>query len=459
MVARLGITIIPPEDSGGGGSGSGTVTSISGTAPIVVTPSPLTGAGIISHANSGVTAALYGDATHVPQITVNATGHITLASSIAIAPPPSITASAPVAVTPSPITGTGVISHLTSGAAAGSYGDSTHIPIFIVDAFGHITSVSSVAVAGTSLSITGTAPIVVTPSPITNVGTISHGNSGVAAGMYGDALHVPQITVDVRGHITAVTAVNITAAGGGSVPTFISVLTTGPFTLPASPSGANAIEIIMQAAGAGGGGNTGSGGGSGEYMRRTFPIGPGVAYSGTVGAAGTSSASVGTAGGDTTFSDGTTTYTVKGGLPGNSTAAGGQAGGRLGPVGGAYPSTNVAGNPGQQAVIEGVDTISGSSGGSPGFAGGNNAGGIGGGCEENLGGAAGLGATSRSGGGGGGGSRFGRGGAGGNANAGSAGNPGNAPLATAYGAGGGGGAQQSNSGGVGIQGFFLYRYV
>ena len=123
------------------------------------------------------------------------------------------------------------------------------------------------------------------------------------------------------------------------MPTFISVLTTGPFTLPASPSGANAIEIIMQAAGAGGGGNTGSGGGSGEYMRRTFPIGPGVAYSGTVGAAGTSSASVGTAGGDTTFSDGTTTYTVKGGLPGNTTSAGGQAGGRLGPVGGAYPGS------------------------------------------------------------------------------------------------------------------------
>lgn len=459
MVARLGIEVIPPEDASGGGTGSGTVTSIGATTPIVVTPSPITGVGTISHAASGVAAGTYGDSTHVAQVTVNATGHVTGIATVLLPAPPSITATAPAAVTPSPITGVGVISHLTSGAAAGSYGDSSHIPIFIVDAFGHITSISSVAVAGTSLSITATAPIVVTPSPITNAGVISHGNSGVAPGTYGDALHVAQITVDVRGHVTAITAVNITASGGGSVPTFISVLTPGAFTLPAAPSGANAIEIIMQAAGAGGGGNTGSGGGSGEYMRRTFPIGPGVAYSGSVGAAGTSSASVGTAGGDTTFSDGTTTYTVKGGLPGNTTSAGGQAGGRLGPVGGAYPGSTGPGNPGQQAVIEGVDTISGSSGGSAGFGGTNNAGGIGGGCEENLGGAAGLGATSRSGGGGGGGSRFGRGGAGGNANPGSAGNPGQAPLATAYGAGGGGGAQAAASGGVGIQGFFLYRYV
>lgn len=46
--------------------------------------------------------------------------------------------------------------------------------------------------------------------------TLDHGPSGVAAGVYGDATKVPQLNVDVDGHITGVVEVPI-AGGGGSV--------------------------------------------------------------------------------------------------------------------------------------------------------------------------------------------------------------------------------------------------
>lgn len=46
--------------------------------------------------------------------------------------------------------------------------------------------------------------------------TISHDDSGVTAGVYGDATHVPQFTVDDKGHITDVTEVPIAGGGGGN---------------------------------------------------------------------------------------------------------------------------------------------------------------------------------------------------------------------------------------------------
>lgn len=65
----------------GGAPPGGTVTSVTASAPIAssggTTPN-------ISHNTSGVTAATYGSATQVPQVTIDATGHVTAASNVAI---------------------------------------------------------------------------------------------------------------------------------------------------------------------------------------------------------------------------------------------------------------------------------------------------------------------------------------------------------------------------------------
>jgi hypothetical protein len=143
---------------------------------------------------------------------------------------------------------TGVISHATSGVTPSGYGDASHIPVFVVDANGHVTSVSNVAVqtgAGATdqfardianaafnqantanvtgqaafdkangaiytaaqirSNISNTAPINYDPS----TGIISHALSGVTATTYGNTNFVPSISVDSNGHVTAVTNVAI----------------------------------------------------------------------------------------------------------------------------------------------------------------------------------------------------------------------------------------------------------
>jgi hypothetical protein len=100
----------------GGGGGTGTVTSIATTAPL--TGGPITAAGTLGLANSGVTAGSYTNTN----LTVDAFGRVTVASNGAAGggggTVTSLTAGAGITLTPNPITGAGTIAATGTGGAA-----------------------------------------------------------------------------------------------------------------------------------------------------------------------------------------------------------------------------------------------------------------------------------------------------------------------------------------------------
>lgn len=75
--------------------------------------------------------------------------------------------------------------------------------------------------------------------------TLFHEVSGVAAGVYGDATHVPQFNVDDEGHITGVMEVPISGGGGGGQPWYWNPPLASSFSL-ASGDG-NSITLADDA--------------------------------------------------------------------------------------------------------------------------------------------------------------------------------------------------------------------
>ena len=100
-------------------------------------------------------------------------------------------------VTGSPVTGAGTLAVSVTGGAAGEF-------------LNHLGDWST----PTGTTYTGSTGITVNVSD-----QISITNTGVTAGQYGDALKVPQITVNDQGQLTSVSEVTITAGGGGLTPT------------------------------------------------------------------------------------------------------------------------------------------------------------------------------------------------------------------------------------------------
>jgi len=108
------------------------------------------------------------------------------------------------------------LSGIANTGTAGTYGAATHVPILTTDAYGRVSSVSNTAIAiDTSAIITGTLPIArggtnqtsyTTGAMLQFNGTsiASLANTGTAA-TYANASHVPVITTDVYGRVSAVT--------------------------------------------------------------------------------------------------------------------------------------------------------------------------------------------------------------------------------------------------------------
>lgn len=106
-----------------------------------------------------------------------------------------------------------------SGAAAGTYGDATHVAQVSVNAQGIVTNVSSVAIAagsGTVSLITSTGGTITVTNGAGPTANVDLPASGVAAASYGDSSHVAQITVDAQGRITAASAVAISGSVAGT---------------------------------------------------------------------------------------------------------------------------------------------------------------------------------------------------------------------------------------------------
>ncbi|MBX2958273.1 MAG: tail fiber domain-containing protein [Cyclobacteriaceae bacterium] len=212
--------------------GTGTVTSVAtGTG---LTGGTITTTGTISLANTGVTAALYGNATTVPQITVDAQGRITNALAVPIA-----------GVAP-------------GGAASGDLTGIYPAPTLAASAGNNVVAaVNNAATTGTiNTNRLNAAVVLETENPAAGqvTGSFNAGlnlaNTTVGAGTYGSATQVANFTVDAQGRLTNAGNINIVgvapggAAGGNLAGTY-------PNPTIAVTAGTNVVTAVNDAATAG----------------------------------------------------------------------------------------------------------------------------------------------------------------------------------------------------------------
>ena len=107
--------------------------------------------------------------------------------------------------TAGPGTGSQAITLATVNASVGTCGDSTHIPVVVLNAKGLVTACTSTAVTGFITSLTGDVTGSGSGAVATTLATVN-----ANTGSCGDATHVCQPTFDGKGRATAAASVAIT---------------------------------------------------------------------------------------------------------------------------------------------------------------------------------------------------------------------------------------------------------
>ena len=119
----------------------------------------------------------------------------------------------------------------TTGVTPGTYGDSTHVGRFTVDAKGRLSFASSVAIAATGTVTTTGSPASGNLTQFSGATSITNGdlsgdvstsgtlvttlaNTAVTPGTYGDASNIPQFTVDSKGRLTFAANVSVPTPSG-----------------------------------------------------------------------------------------------------------------------------------------------------------------------------------------------------------------------------------------------------
>jgi hypothetical protein len=212
--------------------------------------------GTVSHALSGVGATTYGNTTFVPTITVNDKGHVTSVVNTAIAFPASVDdfarAHANAAFNQANTATTVAASAYSQANIATSNADAAFTRAN--NAYANANTAIYTA-AQIRANISNTAPI----NYDATTGIISHVDSGVVASGYGDAATVPKVVVDAKGHVTSVTNTTIAisaaaitsgtlaVARGGTGQTAITV--NGSLLIGNTVSGGYDVNTLTQGTG------------------------------------------------------------------------------------------------------------------------------------------------------------------------------------------------------------------